>query len=75
VLRTWTTYYNRGGFRPCELRHIWLALDQSGEQQQLGCMPKRKEPEVAGEVSACLSPEEFQKTLRIKMKKIAPRPK
>jgi hypothetical protein len=38
-------------------------------------MPKRKEPEVAGEVSACLSPEEFQKTLRIKMKKIAPRPK
>ena len=37
-------------------------------------MPKRKEPELA-EVGARLSPEEFQKTLRITMKKIAPRPK
>jgi hypothetical protein len=26
-------------------------------------MPKRKEPELAGEVNARLSPEEFQKTL------------
>ena len=38
-------------------------------------MPKRKEPELTGEVNARLSPEEFQKTLRITMKKIAPRPK
>jgi len=37
-------------------------------------MPKRKEPELTGE-GARLSPEEFQKTVRITMKKIAPRAK